>query len=306
VNTTANVGVDAGGTLTFGGHVLDNSATGGLLNKVGPGQLNVGAIRLPGGGVNVQAGTVAISANGADAGASKVGTIGIAAGTALDLVDNDLVVVTTSTAAVTNLILAGRNGGAWTGSGGITSAAARANAATGLGVLTGAELNSFGGGSGTFSGQTYAPSDTLVKYTWNGDANFNGVINFDDYVRIDSGFNLNRTGWANGDFNYSGQVNFDDYVLIDVAFNLQTGTLGRAIEFVAGSLSASDREAAGVRTVIAHLERFGDAYAASFLAAVPEPTAAVALLGVPALAGVSRMPRRRRQRARLSGFFTQR
>src|SRR4029077_19936191 len=105
---------------------------------------------------------------------------------------------------------------------------------TNLGILSGAEYTAIGGGIGTFAGQPYSGTDTLVKYTWNGDTNFSGTVNFDDYVRVDVGFNTNLTGWSNGDFNYSGGVNFDDYVLIDVAFNTQSGTLGRAVRFLSG------------------------------------------------------------------------
>jgi hypothetical protein len=54
-----------------------------------------------------------------------------------------------------------------------------------------------------------------------GDADNNGVVNFDDYARIDNGFNNNLIGYANGDFNYDGVINFDDYALIDLAFNTQ-------------------------------------------------------------------------------------
>jgi hypothetical protein len=54
-----------------------------------------------------------------------------------------------------------------------------------------------------------------------GDADGNGVINFDDYARIDNGFNNGHTGFSNGDFNYDGVVNFDDYSIIDNAFNTQ-------------------------------------------------------------------------------------
>ena len=53
-------------------------------------------------------------------------------------------------------------------------------------------------------------------------------MNFDDYSRIDAGFNNNRTGWINGDFDMSGMVDFDDYSLIDLAFNSQSGTIGTA------------------------------------------------------------------------------
>ena len=65
----------------------------------------------------------------------------------------------------------------------------------------------------------------LVKYTYYGDTDFNGVVDFDDYSRTDAGFNQHRTGWLNGDFDGNGVVDFDDYSLIDLAFNTQSSTL---------------------------------------------------------------------------------
>jgi hypothetical protein len=47
------------------------------------------------------------------------------------------------------------------------------------------------------------------------------VINFDDYARIDNGFNNAGDEWFEGDFDLNGLVNFDDYALIDLAFNTQ-------------------------------------------------------------------------------------
>src|SRR5687767_2717473 len=70
-------------------------------------------------------------------------------------------------------------------------------------------------------GETIDTSAVLVKYTYYGDTNFNGVVNFDDYSRTDAGFNFGRSGWLNGDFDGNGSVNFDDYALIDLAFNTQ-------------------------------------------------------------------------------------
>ena len=61
----------------------------------------------------------------------------------------------------------------------------------------------------------------MVKYTYYGDADFNGQVNFDDYSRTDAGFSTGRSGWLNGDFDGNGVVNFDDYSLIDLAFNSQ-------------------------------------------------------------------------------------
>ena len=52
-------------------------------------------------------------------------------------------------------------------------------------------------------------------YTYCGDANLDGLINGDDYFRIDNGFFAHLSGFSNGDFNYDGVINADDYFLID-------------------------------------------------------------------------------------------
>jgi hypothetical protein len=90
-----------------------------------------------------------------------------------------------------------------------------------MGAITGADYRSVYGAGATFHGEAVDNSSVVVKYTYYGDTDLNGTVNFDDYVRTDVGFNTHRTGWFNGDFNYSGEVNFDDYVLIDIAFNTQ-------------------------------------------------------------------------------------
>src|SRR5437773_4101749 len=54
-------------------------------------------------------------------------------------------------------------------------------------------------------------------YTWGGDANLDGLLNGDDYFRIDSHVSQNGSvfGYHNGDFNYDGAINGDDYFIID-------------------------------------------------------------------------------------------
>jgi hypothetical protein len=85
------------------------------------------------------------------------------------------------------------------------------------------------GASATFDGEAIDATAVLVKYTYYGDTDFNGRVNFDDYVRTDAGFNNHRSGWLNGDFDGNGIVNFDDYVLIDLAFNTQSAPLRRGV-----------------------------------------------------------------------------
>src|SRR5207244_1974979 len=76
-----------------------------------------------------------------------------------------------------------------------------------------------------WAGQTITGTDTLVMYTYGGDATLDGKINIDDYVKIDSGIAGGYTGWVNGDFNYDGKVSIDDYItVIDANIGNQNGT----------------------------------------------------------------------------------
>ena len=72
-------------------------------------------------------------------------------------------------------------------------------------------------------GETVTGNDTLVKYTYGGDANFDGTLNGDDYFRID-GHTPGALGWINGDFDYNGHADGDDYFLIDCNYIHQVTT----------------------------------------------------------------------------------
>ena len=164
----------------------------------------------------------------------RVTSIDISDDAALDLNDNAMIVdytTSSSLALVQSLINAARNGGAWDKTG-ITSSAARDNAQHihTLAGLEATDYQSIYGPEATFAGETIDDTAVLIKYTFYGDADVNGVVNFDDYSRTDLGFNESRTGWINGDFDGSGSVNFDDYALIDLAFNAQLPRRGRAMD----------------------------------------------------------------------------
>ncbi len=138
----------------------------------------------------------------------------------IDIANNDMIVHNGNLANLSNEIAEGFHGGNWNGTAGITSSAAASQHNTAIAI----ELNNNGSGGtllSTFEGVAVTNSDVLIKYTYFGDANLDGVVNGSDYTLIDNGFNNNLTGWHNGDFNYDGVVNGDDYTLIDNAFNTQ-------------------------------------------------------------------------------------
>ncbi|CAN5640854.1 hypothetical protein BH09PLA1_BH09PLA1_09910 [soil metagenome] len=146
----------------------------------------------------------------------SVGGLTIDNTSSLDLNDNGLMIKYTGASPLSSTQLR-ISGGA------IRSSTAQANPLhnTTLGAMDSSDYESIYGPGASFAGEPISGSAVLVKYTYFGDADFNGVVNFDDYSRIDTGFSTGRSGWLNGDFDGNGIVNFDDYSLIDLAFNTQ-------------------------------------------------------------------------------------
>ncbi len=192
----------------------------------------------------------------------------------MDMNANDMVVHNGNVANIFSQIAQGYNSGHWNGTAGLTSSAAAATNNTALGYEQnktssgGVFYSSFDGVSGLTT------SDVLVKYTYFGDANLDGVVNGSDYTLIDNGFNNNLTGWHNGDFNYDGVVNGDDYTLIDNSFNTQGASLAGASAAPAEMIAVNTSQIAGGSS-----------------SAVPEPTV-LTLLGVGSLGLLGRRRRR--------------
>jgi hypothetical protein len=156
-----------------------------------------------------------------------VGSLGVAEGARLDLTNNRLITATSAGSltggvydGVSGLIQSGRNGGNWSGSGIVTSSAS-GNFTT-LGVASAAQvIPTSATATALWAGQTVSGTDTLVMYTYGGDANLDGKIDIDDYGHIDTSVGTGLSGWYNGDFNYDGTINIDDYGIIDVNVGIQ-------------------------------------------------------------------------------------
>ncbi|MCY2952927.1 MAG: S8 family serine peptidase [Planctomycetota bacterium] len=141
-----------------------------------------------------------------------VRSLAISPGGLLDLADNDMIVANGDPAVI----------GAWIKSGQLIG---KGEKYTTLAAVVNDKGDAKTRIKDTFGGQDVGLSDVLIKYSCDGDANLDGVVNADDYFQIDSGFISRKKGYYNGDFNYDDVVNADDYFLIDSAYIGQSGPL---------------------------------------------------------------------------------
>ena len=127
-------------------------------------------------------------------------------------------------------IIAGRNGGAWNGTTGITSSAAAASGGT---RAVGYVVNENG--------------STAVSFAAAGDTDLSGAVNVFDLVGINSGGKYGAGTaaiWQQGDFNYDGVTNVFDLVGVNTAGAYGQGNYFPAAPGVTGSVAAVPEPAA--------------------------------------------------------------
>lgn len=209
---------------------------------------------------------------------SVVNALNLSGGFRLDLADNHLIVNYTGgspLAAIRAAVVAGYNPAGpthWQGNG-LTSSAAAANAGRAVGYAQASDV--LGAAGGTFGGQTANAASVLVRYTPAGDATLDGIVDFNDLVKLAQNYNtvvsaVSDGWWSRGDFTYDGMVDFND--LVKLAQNYNTALPADSVP----GASADFRQ---------------DLAAA--LAQVPEPSAALVL---PAAAIAAHLRRRRARR----------
>jgi autotransporter-associated beta strand protein len=220
-------------TSTFSGII---SGTGSLI-KTGTGTLTLNNYSTTG-QMTVSAGRLVLPSH-KDSRTSAL-TIG-ASPAVLDVRDGGLVVLAptgggsaaqTQARAIRDLVLSGTNGSPLFTGPGITSSVAAANAGSALFAVGWIQNNNaaIGTSDGTATtgstpittsfGIDNVPAslnDTLVRYTYYGDADLSGTVDDTDYFLIDQGFANGSSGWINGDFDGNGMVDDTDYFLIDNA-----------------------------------------------------------------------------------------
>lgn len=185
--TTGNLEYDGGNVSnfstagTFTVNLSDTTSTFGI------------AVQFHNSGVvNVRAGTFQINNNW-----TNTGTIDIAGGTAV--LDQAALA---QAGTILGMLHSGYANGAWDGTG-ITSSLAAVTPGTAVGY--------------SVSGSKYT-----LRWTWLGDTDLNGVVDSADMLNMAP---IGTTGatWNQGDFNYDGVVNADDWALLTLGAAEQTG-----------------------------------------------------------------------------------
>ena len=207
------------------------------LTKAGPGTLVLAGARDLA-ALNLAEGTARLASGGGNVLVTQALSVGPTA--TLDLTDNALVVDYTAAANpfddMAGYIASGLHDGPsgyWDGPGIVSSvAAADSHIATALGVIDNSDTETGIGGLTEFAGEPVSLETILVRYCWCGDANLDGVVDSNDYDRIDNAWALwTKEGlvpdggwrWAVGDFDYDNTIDSNDYDKIDNAYVLSAG-----------------------------------------------------------------------------------
>jgi autotransporter-associated beta strand protein len=172
------------------------------------------------------------------------------AGTGKININDNFIVVTrgtlgafdgTSYNGLTAKIASGLNAGNWNGPGIVTGLSSATTFRTTVGIASSTDVL---GSGALWANETIPTGSILIRSTYSGDGNLDGVVNADDYALIDlNSTQAGASGFSKGDFNYDGRINADDYALIDSIAQQQLPPLGGG-NFRAGRASGADEMAA--------------------------------------------------------------
>jgi autotransporter-associated beta strand protein len=236
ISTNRHVYVHGGGgTIDSNGYSSTLGVVGaptgevaGNLLKVGTGILNVAGIEVA--NLQIDGGRIAVQPRSVTGGNSvvRVRSLSVGSSQALDLNDNDLVVDYTGSTTFSDIRDLRNNGYSASANstiaGIISSTSQNISGAAILSLVDNALLGASEWPPG--SGKAVDATSVIGKYTYRGDADWDGQVTGDDYGVIDA--TINTTPLAGiaemaGDLNLDGEVTNDDYGVIDAGLGNGVG-----------------------------------------------------------------------------------
>jgi hypothetical protein len=240
----ATIRVENGGYLRMRGDIsVGNDGPADALVKDGSGTFAVRQLRI--GTLFVDEGTFTITGGGSFSGVTTLGDVFLGSGAKFDVRGPATLLLDTANNTEASVRDQLRNG-----------IIVHSGETTSTVVLAYADVSAFA--SNVFGDVTADNSTIVLRRALAGDATTDGIVNFDDLLKLAANYNTNDKVWRQGDFNYDGVVNFDD--LLKLAANYNQSLTGS----FAGDWSLAQ-------------------------SALPEPTAAAMLVG----AGLASLRRRR-------------
>jgi hypothetical protein len=190
-------------TIT-GGAIADNGTLDSLGDVIAGPITGTGALAV---GAAGQYSRLTLATN---SGASTQSSVTVNSGSTLDITNNRFIINFGAPAAdpistIQSLLTTGYNSGAWTGTGIDSSTAAAGSSGEKLAV-------GYADGN-TDAGTPAQPNQIVLKYTLAGDANLDGLVNFQDLVAVVQNFNK-VADWGHGNADYNATTNFQDLVTV--------------------------------------------------------------------------------------------
>jgi hypothetical protein len=157
-----------------------------------------------------------------------VDNVAVSGGGKLDLYDNDLILKANAENEVAKydalytIVDSGWNNGTWTGPGVMSTTASGSPGWTSLGLVRNSQFSNLGRTPyPIFSGQLVGTNDILLKYTYRGDVDLNGLVENNDVSTLGAFYAPGFTGkdWWEGDLNYDGVVDNNDVTYQSANYN---------------------------------------------------------------------------------------
>lgn len=244
----------AGSTLTLSGGVLSpNQAS---LVKSGAGRVNAKSLQV--GALSVQSGVLRVTPS--LGGVVKTTSVSVAGGATLDITNNAMIIDYSGAsplATIAQRIRSGRSSGDWQGTG-ITSGLAANTVGYSLGYAEAGAITPLTSVFGNIDATTL-----LLRVVRDGDADLDGSVEFDDLLILARNYGQSSDQhWFEGDFDFDGATEFDDLLILARYYGMSglSSEQSEALDAVGSDTFHTDLALAW--------------------AIVPEPTAAVAMLGL--------------------------